>query len=123
MLYSGTRGRDPCKKRSFGGRYRLHHQGEKHQRARKKLTVIRNLSSSLMMKAIRSSETSVLTSSTRRHISENTILHSHRREDLKHYITLTGCALYRRRNMSPVMYERGFYITEDGTLYCRSWIL
>jgi hypothetical protein len=38
------------------------------------------------MKAIRSSETSVNKISTRRHIPEDGILHSHRRENLKSYI-------------------------------------
>jgi hypothetical protein len=58
----------------------------------------------LMMVAIRSSEKSVLTRATWRHIPENDILHSNRRENLKFYITLTGWALYRRRNVSPVRY-------------------
>jgi hypothetical protein len=40
----------------------------------------------LKMQAIRSSETSVHTRSTRHHIPENGILHSHRRENLKFYI-------------------------------------
>jgi hypothetical protein len=40
----------------------------------------------LMMKAIRSSETSVLTRATQRHIQEDGILHSHRCDDLKSYI-------------------------------------
>jgi hypothetical protein len=39
-----------------------------------------------MMEAIRSSKTSVLIGATRRHISEDGILHSHRRENLKSYI-------------------------------------
>jgi hypothetical protein len=39
----------------------------------------------LIMEAIRSSETSVITRATRRNISENGILHSHRRETFKSY--------------------------------------
>jgi hypothetical protein len=39
----------------------------------------------LMMEAIHSSETSVLRRAARRHIPENGILHSYRREDLKSY--------------------------------------
>jgi hypothetical protein len=42
-------------------------------------------SPALMMEAIRSSETSVLTKNTRRKISEDGFLHSHRRENLKSY--------------------------------------
>jgi hypothetical protein len=47
----------------------------------------------LMMEALRSSETSVLTRTTRHNIPENGILHSHRRENLKPYIALTSWAL------------------------------
>jgi hypothetical protein len=46
--------------------------------------------STLMAEAIRSSETSVRKRATRCHIPEGGIIHSHRRENLKHYIVLTG---------------------------------
>jgi hypothetical protein len=47
----------------------------------------------LMKEALGSSETSVLTRATRRNTPEDTILHSHRRENLKSYIALTGWTL------------------------------
>jgi hypothetical protein len=46
--------------------------------------------STLMMKAIRSSETSVLKRATGHKIPEDGILHSHRRDNLKSYIALTN---------------------------------
>jgi hypothetical protein len=59
-----------------------------------------------MMETIRSSKS--LTTATRRYIAEDGIPHSHRRENLKSYIALTGWVLYRRCNVSPVRYELGF---------------
>jgi hypothetical protein len=47
----------------------------------------------LMMEALGSSETSVLTRATRRNIPDDGILHSHRRENLKSYVALTGWTL------------------------------
>jgi hypothetical protein len=44
----------------------------------------------LMMEAIGSSEMSVLTRSTRRHIPEDGTVHSHRRENLRSYNRVTN---------------------------------
>jgi hypothetical protein len=47
----------------------------------------------LLIEAIRSSEMSALTRATRHHIPEDGILHSHRWENFKSYLALTGWAL------------------------------
>jgi hypothetical protein len=47
----------------------------------------------VMMEALISYEASVLTRATRSNIPEDDILHSHRRENIKSYIALTGWTL------------------------------
>jgi hypothetical protein len=47
------------------------------------------------MEALRSSETSVLTRATRRNIPEDAILRSHRRENIKSYLTKFANAYLR----------------------------
>jgi hypothetical protein len=57
------------------------------------LFLARPFSYTLMMEATYFSETSVLTRETQRNISEEGVLHSHRRENLKSYKELTGWIL------------------------------
>jgi hypothetical protein len=49
--------------------------------------------SAMIMRAIRSSETSVVTRTTQCQIPDDSILNSYRRENLKSYIALTGWVL------------------------------
>jgi hypothetical protein len=86
-----------CVNRRFGGTYRLHLQGRKIRE--RGISLSRWLRTpahagssladffTLKMKEIRSSETSVHTRSTWRHMPEDSILHSHRCENLKSYNT------------------------------------
>jgi hypothetical protein len=67
--------------RRLGGMCHLHLQGSNHLT----LSLARVISSILKMEATRSSETSVYTKPTRRHIPEEGILHSHRSDNLKYY--------------------------------------
>jgi hypothetical protein len=76
--------------------------------------------STLMMGAMRSSKTSFLARATWHHVPKDDILHRYRRENLESYIALTGCALYRRRNVFPVRYELRFCIPEDDILHSHS---
>jgi hypothetical protein len=55
-----------------------------------------------MIEALPSPETSVFKRATRRNIPEDGILLSHRRENLKFYISLTGWILYQTRNVFPL---------------------
>jgi hypothetical protein len=116
-----------CYKRSLWGTYRLQYRGDKNWWTRSNVSVRRLLVTAnvvptspilvtLMMEALSSSQTSVLTRATRRNIPEDAILHSHRRESLKFYIAWTHWALMQRRNVSSVRYELRFYIPEDGIL-------
>jgi hypothetical protein len=116
--------RGSCKNRRLGGTYLLLHQSERNQRDSVfQLLVTANVPSSLnlftlMMEAISCSETSVLTRSTRRHIQEDDILHSHRRENLKSYMSsylFKGVSIIRiyRSNKTRVHRHRHAYLISN----------
>jgi hypothetical protein len=66
---------------------------------------------------VRTDVSEELSASFIRDIPEDGIFHSHRRDNLKPYILLTGRALQRIRNVFPVKYQLGFYILDDGFLH------
>jgi hypothetical protein len=75
-----------------------HHRGDKLHRMRRLLVTANivpcsSLLATLMMVALRSSETSVLTTAARRNFLDDDILHSHRRQNIKSYKALTGWTL------------------------------
>jgi hypothetical protein len=74
-----------------------------------------------MLRRVALLKPTVFRRATQRNIPEDSILHSHHRENLKSYITLTGWALWRRRNVSHVRYELGFCVPGEGILHshCR----
>jgi hypothetical protein len=84
-----------CENRYVGETYRIHHQGEKNQRATE-LTVTANVVPSwlilftLIMQTIVPPKRPFLQEATRRHIPEGGILHTHSNEKLKSHMIWNG---------------------------------
>jgi hypothetical protein len=125
-----------CVNRCFGGTYRLHLQGRKirERGIRNSLQPPAHAGSSLAnfstlkMEPIRSSEKSVHTRSTRRHIPEEGILHSHRCENLKsfvhsiyiacliRFVTINVC-LVLQQLIQSVTSEMSYYMILSYNIY------
>jgi hypothetical protein len=71
----------------------------------------------IMMEALPSSETSVLTIATLRNITKDGSLHSPRLENFKYYIAFATWVLKWRHNEFLVRYELGFYTPEYGIIH------
>jgi hypothetical protein len=87
-----------CKNRRFGGTWLLLHQVTKigelgTTQAATSVVPCSPILVILMKEELSSSKTSVVTRATRRNIAEDAILHSHRPENLKSYVALTGWSL------------------------------
>jgi hypothetical protein len=72
----------------------------------------------LMKEAQSSSETSVLTRATRRNVSEDTIFHSHRRENLKSYILTSHQCDFPVIIVFTVSEVFCYYSVPVGGFYC-----
>jgi hypothetical protein len=108
--------RGSCNNRRFGGTWRLHHQGDKNRWTRNVIP---------MMKALSSSETSVLIRATRCNIPEDGILRSHCRENLKSYTdkrkvnlaSQDSCYLLYTPNYARPIENAFFWIIRKGNMW------